>query len=130
MTDAVDEKSGLRTNRVRSYMTDAELDAFRRLCTAHSTTEAQMVRTLVAAAVQKQAPPSPPPQKARQMDELIHLINGLHLQLRKIGGNLNQIAHQANTGLVPVSRDEILAVFHSVQRAGADVQTAAHRLLT
>ncbi|MCK9911684.1 MobC family plasmid mobilization relaxosome protein, partial [Microbacteriaceae bacterium K1510] len=90
--------TGLRTNRVRSYMTDGELETFKRLCAAHATTEAQMIRTLVAAAAKKQAPPSPPPQRARQMDELIHLINGLHLQLRKIGGNLNQIAHQANTG--------------------------------
>jgi hypothetical protein len=31
---------------------------------------------------------------------------------------------------VPVSRDEILAVFHTLQQAAAAVQTAAHKLLT
>lgn len=130
MTDKDDDKSRLRTNRVRSYMSDEELLVFKRLCAAHATTEAQMIRTLVSAAAQKVAPPSPQPEKVRQAEDLIHLINGLHVQLRKIGTNLNQIAHQANAGRVPVSRDEILAVFRSVQMAGAEVQSAAHRLLT
>lgn len=130
MTAQNDDTTKLRTNRVRSYMTDDELLVFKRLCAAHATTEAQMIRTLVIAAAQKVAPPSPPPEKTRQLDELIHVINALHVQLRKIGGNLNQIAHQANAGRVPVSRDEILTVFRSVQLAGAEVQSAAHRLLT
>lgn len=130
MTAQNDDNTKLRTNRVRSYMTDEELLVFKRLCAAHATTEAQMIRSLVVAAAQKVAPPSPPPEKTRQLDELIHVINALHVQLRKIGGNLNQIAHQANAGRVPVSRDEILTVFRSVQLAGAEVQSAAHRLLT
>jgi hypothetical protein len=130
MTDQVDDKTRLRTNRVRSYMTDEELQQFKQLCAAHGTSEAQMIRTLVLAASKKVAPPAAPPEKTRRLDELIHTINALHVQLRKIGGNLNQIAHQANAGRVPVSRDEILAVFRSVQLAGAEVQSAAHRLLT
>jgi len=129
MTERADADSNLRTNRVRSYMTDAELDIFKRLCVAHGTTEAQMVRTLVMAAAAAQKPPAPPPEKARQMDELIHTVNGLHIQLRKIGSNLNQVARQANTSLVPVSRNEILAVFRAVQQAAVAVQTAAHKLL-
>lgn len=130
MTQRAEPDAKLRTNRVRSYMTDDELSAFKALCTAHGTTEAQMVRTLVLAAVADQKLPAPRPEKARQVDELIAVINGLHVQLRKIGTNLNQIARQTNTGLVPVSRDEILAVFHTLQQAAAAVQTAAHKLLT
>lgn len=130
MSERGDAESKLRTNRVRSYMTDGELAAFKALCAAHATTEAQMVRTLVMAAVAGQKPPAPPPEKTRQMDDLIHHINALHIQLRKIGTNLNQVARQANTGLVPVSRNEILAVFHSVQQAAAAIHTAAHKLLT
>lgn len=130
MSERNEPDSKLRTNRVRSYMTDDELAAFKALCAAHATTEAQMVRTLVMAAVAGQKPPAPRPEKARQVDELIAGINGLHIHLRKIGTNLNQIARQANTGLVPVSRDEILAVFQIVQKAAAAVQTAALKLLT
>lgn len=111
-------------------MTDDELQAFKALCATHGTTEAQMLRSLVMAAVAGQKPPAPRPEKARQVDELIAGINGLHIQLRKVGTNLNQIARQANTGLVPVSRNEILAVFHTVQQAAAAVQTAALKLLT
>lgn len=130
MTQRTEADSKLRTNRVRSYMTDDELQAFKALCATHGTTEAQMLRSLVMAAVAGQKPPAPRPEKARQVDELIAGINGLHIQLRKVGTNLNQIARQANTGLVPVSRNEILAVFHTVQQAAAAVQTAALKLLT
>lgn len=130
MTSMDNDSSRQRTNRVRSYMTDDELRAFQNLCAAHASTESQMVRTLVAAAIARKAPPAPPPRAVQQMDELLHAINGLHLQLQRIGTNLNQLAHQANAGRVPVSREEILAVFQSVQRAGAEVQTAAHKLLT
>lgn len=130
MAERTEADSKLRTNRVRSYMTDDELKAFKALCTAHATTEAQMMRTLVMAAVERQQPPTPKPEKARQMDELIAGINSLHVQLRKVGTNLNQIAHQANSGMVPVSRNEVLAVFHTVQQAAAVVQTAALKLLT
>lgn len=130
VTQKPDLNAKLRTNRVRSYMTDDELKAFKALCTAHGSTEAQMVRTLVMAAVAGQKPPAPKPEKSRQVDELIAGINGLHIQLRKVGTNLNQIAHQANSGMVPVSRNEILAVFLTVQKAAAAVQTAALKLLT
>lgn len=130
VADRTETDSKLRTNRVRSYMSDDELQQFKALCAAHGTTEAQMVRTLVMAAVAGQKPPTPKPEKARQIDELIAGINALHVQLRKIGTNLNQIARQANTGLVPVSRNEILSVFHTVQQAAAAVQTAALKLLT
>lgn len=111
-------------------MTNDELQAFKALCATHGTTEAQMVRTLVMAAVAGQKPPAPRPEKSRQTDELIAGLNALHVHLRKIGTNLNQIARQANTGLVPVSHHEILAVFHSVQQAAAAVQTAALKVLT
>lgn len=122
--------SRLRTNRVRTYMTDDELAAFKALCAAHGSTEAQMVRTLVMSAIIGQKPPPPRPEKSRQTDELIAGINTLHVHLRKIGTNLNQIARQANTGLVPVSRNEVLAVFHTVQQAAAAVHTAALKVLT
>ena len=130
VTQRTEPDSKLRTNRVRSYMTDEELQQFKALCTAHATTEAQMVRTLVLAAAKTQRPPSPKPEKLRQLDELLAQLNGLHVQLRKVGTNLNQIARQANTGLVPISRNEVLGVFHSVQQAAASLQTAALKLLT
>jgi len=122
--------SKLRTNRVRSYMTDDELKAFKALCAAHGSTEAQMVRSLVMAAVAGQKPPAPRPEKSRQTDDIIASLNALHIHLRKIGTNLNQVARQANTGLVPISRNEILSVFHTVQQAAAAVQTAALKVLT
>jgi hypothetical protein len=130
MTGTDKPQDRLRTNRVRTYMTDAELATFKALCAAHGTSEAQLIRSLVLAAAKGQKPPPPPPEKVRQLDDLIHVLNGLHLQLRKAGTNLNQVARQINTGLVPVSRNELLSVFHSVQQAAAAIQTAAHRLLT
>lgn len=130
MTERTETDSKLRTNRVRTYMTDGELKDFKALCAAHGSTEAQMVRTLVMSAVAKQQPPTPKPEKSRQVDQLIAGINALHVQLRKVGTNLNQIAHQANGGMVPVSRNEILSVFHTVQQAAAAAQTAALKLLT
>lgn len=44
----------------------------------------------------------------QQMDALAHEVNMLGVQLRKVGTNVNQLAKQANQGMAPVSRREIV----------------------
>lgn len=49
-------------------------------------------------------------------NELAHEISMIAFQLKKIGANLNQLAKQANTGLVPITRNEIMYFMNMHQR--------------
>ena len=53
------------------------------------------------------------PLKAkRQSGTMLQLveIHQLAMQVKKLGTNINQLAHQANVGLVPLRRDEVTAM--------------------
>lgn len=128
MTNAPPKKQ--RTNRVYTYLSDGELDRWKALCASHSETEAQMMRILMKAALAGQNPPAPKPEKTLKFEALITQLNAAHVQLARVGTNLNQIARQANTGLVPISRNEILAVLTSVQNAARAVRDAAQSILS
>ena len=48
---------------------------------------------------------------------MLHLaeVHQLAMQIKKLGTNLNQLAKQANTGMVPISREEILYILNQHQ---------------
>lgn len=60
---------------------------------------------------------TPPKRKAVvSKNELAHEISMIAFQLKKIGTNINQLSKQANTGLVPITRSEILYFMNMHQR--------------
>lgn len=84
------------------------------------------VHALVMAERGKDAPPRP--RKFRVADEVLDAVNRTYLQLRKIGGNINQLAHQANAGMVAVTRSEAVYLINAVQTAVSDVKGTMEKL--
>lgn len=51
--------------------------------------------------------------------QLAHVLNGLMLQWKRVGTNLNQMAHQANAGMVPLTRREVDYMLNLLQLLSA-----------
>ena len=66
---------------------------------------------------------------SRVNDATVHQLSALAFQLKKIGTNVNQIAKQANTALVPVSRAEVQYVLNQHQLAMSRLAAAVEKLL-
>lgn len=61
---------------------------------------------------------TPPPKRkaAVSRNDLAHGVAMLAFQIKKAGNNLNQLAKQANNGLVPITRNEVLHFMEMHQR--------------
>lgn len=55
--------------------------------------------------------------KRVSLDNLAHEVNQVGLHIRKVGVNVNQLAKQANSGMVPISRDEAVHMMSELQLA-------------
>jgi hypothetical protein len=69
------------------------------------------------------------PQSA-QIDQLVHLMDRLAVQVKKLGTNVNQLAKQANNGMVPVNRGEIQYILNQHQLVLAEAKAAFEKVLT
>jgi hypothetical protein len=67
--------------------------------------------------------------KRQQLDTLAHEVNMVGVQLRKVGVNLNQLAKQANAGMVPISRQEAVTVMTELQLIMTLARAALERSL-
>lgn len=62
-------------------------------------------------------------------DKLAHEVNVLGLHFRKIGTNINQLAKQANSGMVPISREEALYMMNQIQLGMSQALAVLERAL-
>lgn len=96
---------GRRTAKVRTNFTAAEDARVRDLANAHGMTQAAFVRHVVLTAAGQL--PKPLRKKTKERDQLLHVLNVIAVQIKKHGTNVNQLAHQANAGMVPITRKEV-----------------------
>lgn len=91
--------------RKKVPFTDSEVVRLREEAKAAGMTEAKYMRQAVLACWGE----TPKPKRRACHDDLklTHNIGLLAFQVKKLGTNVNQLAKQANTGLVPVSRAEV-----------------------
>lgn len=68
-------------------------------------------------------------QKRLQLDGLAHEVNLVGVQLRKLGVNVNQLAKQANAGMVPISRQEAVSMMTELQQLMSLTRAALERAL-
>jgi hypothetical protein len=73
-----------------------------------------------------------PPKPKRTRDATLQLaeIHQLAMQVKKLGVNFNQLARQANTGMVPLSRNEIVYFSNQHQLMLARIAAVFEKLLT
>lgn len=92
--------------RVKAAFTHAEALDLAETAKACGLTQAKYMRALVLAAAgdKTKAPKRKRAVHAGKLSDDIHLLG---IQVKKLGTNINQLAKQANTGLVPLTRAEV-----------------------
>lgn len=119
-------------NRLSTNVDQTLLSSFREKAVAAGLSDARYLRQLIEA--DAGAGVSTPTLKRRQLqqaqaDALAHEINQVGLQLRKVGVNVNQLAKQANAGLVPISRTEAIHMMTEIELALSRTLAALERVL-
>ena len=111
------------TVRKKYFLTADENVLLKQESKAAGLLQQDYARLSVVAAMTK----APPPKRkvAVSRDELAHGVSMIAFQLKKLGTNLNQLAKQANTGLVPISDAELLYFKNYHQRV---LTLASHAL--
>lgn len=85
--------------------------------------KARFIRHAIEVAVGSARPHS------TQIDQLVHLMDRLAVQIKKLGTNINQLARQANTGMVPLGRGELQYVLNQHQLLLAEAKAAFEKVL-
>ncbi|ADP70665.1 mobilization protein [Rhodomicrobium vannielii ATCC 17100] len=96
--------------RIRVQLTDAQAEKLARLSDGAGVSQSEYMRSLLDGV--GAATPKEPPKPKRASPAMLKLveIHELAMQVKKLGTNVNQLARQANTGMVPLTRREIEAM--------------------
>jgi Bacterial mobilisation protein (MobC) len=115
---------------VKTRLTEDQATALAELAKSCQMTRARYVRQLIEGALSGAVQyPKPRRRGLRDREHLARAINALGLQAKKLGNNVNQLARQANTGLVPVKRSEIVYTLNQLQLLTSAARTALERVL-
>ena len=103
------QKSDPVDHRIRVQLTAAQAARLAELAAEASVSQSEYMRSLLDSAGGASVKP---PKAKRQSGTMLQLveIHELAMQVKKLGTNINQLAHQANVGLVPLRRDEVSAM--------------------
>jgi hypothetical protein len=102
--DAGDGKV-MRLNQAKVLFSDAELVDIDANAEAERMTRAEYMR--VATLEKARRTTKVAGKKKKGSDETLAVLYEIRHHLKKIGGNVNQLAHQANTGMVPLTPKQI-----------------------
>ena len=90
--DDESRKKQYRKHTVKLRMTDDEYAAFQRRCDAYHVTQSKMLRTALSDSMGELVIRCSPVN-----EQTLSLLNDLITEGKRIGNNINQIAHVANT---------------------------------
>ena len=127
MSRRVKAQSDRLAARVKVGMTADEERRLKARAAEAGMDVSRYVRALVLADLGKGAQPRP--RKFRVAEDVVHAINKTYTQLKKLGTNVNQLAHQANAGLVAVSRSEAVYMINAVQTTMSQVKGTMEKLV-
>ena len=91
--DDESRKKQYRTHTVKLRMTDDEYAAFQRRCNAYHVTQSKMLRTALSDSMGDLVIRCSPVN-----EQTLSLLNDLITEGKRIGNNINQLAHIANAG--------------------------------
>jgi len=88
------------------------------------------IRGIVLAHLEE-IPDAPKPSKARHHAAMLELaqLHELAMQIKKLGTNVNQLAKQANQGMVPIERREIAYMLNQHQLVMSSAVAAIEKSL-
>lgn len=113
--------------RKKLFLSKQENELLKAAAKAAGLQQKDYMRAAVVAALTN----TPPPRRKlnQERDRLANDISTLGFQLKKLGTNLNQLAKQANTGLVPVTDAEIRYFQNMHQRLMTMIAAALEKVL-
>lgn len=100
------QKPEPRTTRVKVGLTAREAEQLATKARAAGMTVSAYLAAMVSHHL-GDSPRLPTPARNHGTMVLLAEVHALAMQIKKIGTNVNQLAHQANTGLVPLSLKEL-----------------------
>lgn len=127
MGPIAEDDSRIRTTKLKTTFTPAEEKRIAALAAAHGLTRAEFVRHVVLTAAGQM--PRPVRKRKQTRDELLQALSVMSIQIKKLGTNINQLAHQANAGMVPVSRAETQYMLNAHQILLSKATAAVESLL-
>jgi hypothetical protein len=113
--------------RLKVPFTDEEAARLKAKAQEAGMTDAKYMRQAVLAAMGEAEKPKQ--KKGAAIHLMIHLLSVLIIQMKKLGTNINQLAHQANAGMVPVSRAETQYMLNAHQILLSKATAAVESLL-
>jgi hypothetical protein len=99
-------KSDPVDHRIRVQLTAAQAERLAQLADAAGISQSEYMRSLLDSAAGGSANPPKPKRQSGTMLQLVE-IHELAMQVKKLGTNVNQLARQANTAMVPLTRREV-----------------------
>lgn len=125
-------QADLLTTRLKVQFTTSQANDLSHRAEAVGMTVAGYVRFLVISDLEAHGPnPAAAQRKARKHDIMLRVaeLNALAMQVKRLGVNINQMAHQANTGMVPISRAEVVYILNQHQLLMSNAIAAVEKLL-
>lgn len=116
-----------RTRRAKAAFTDDELLTVTDAAKASRRTVSRYMRESALAAAGIGVKPKM--AKGRNSHELLHALHALAVQIKKQGTNINQLAHQANAGMVPINRKEVEYILNMQQLLLSKATAAVESIL-
>lgn len=126
-TRSAQPKDSAATVRKKLFLRPDENGLLAKEAKAAALLQQDYMRLAVVAALLQAQPPKR--KGAVSKNELAHEIAMIAFQLKKIGTNLNQLAKQANTAMVPITREEILYFMNTHQRILTMASAALEKVL-
>ncbi|ODA66042.1 Bacterial mobilization protein (MobC) [Methyloligella halotolerans] len=119
------------SNRIKVQFTDAQVDALARQANATGQTVAGYIRATVLTTLEDRSAKTNRPSTARHHAAMLQLaeMHALAMQIKKLGTNINQLARQANAGMVPISRAEVIYMLNQHQVVMSKAISALERAL-
>ena len=120
-------KADAPRRRKKVGLTPKEESKLQAAANAAGLTETAFMHAAILSAVGLAAPVRPNRNSGRHA--VAQVLARLEFQWRKLGTNINQLAHQANAGLVPLRRAEVDYLLNQHQLLYSDSKATLEKLL-
>lgn len=123
------ERSAPLRNRLRVQYSDQQLEALKAKAASVAMTVTAYCRWAVLSSMGLRSDQKPTSPRTVREQQKIAELSLLGYRLGKLGSNVNQLARQANTGMVPLSRAEVQYMLNQHQVVMSELQAGMERLL-
>ena len=120
------------TTRIKVQFTPSQTKKVDAKADRVGMTTAGYIRSLVLIDLDEKAHQTGPTgAKARNHASMLKVaeFHALAIQVKKLGVNVNQLARQANTGMVPIPRAEVLYILNQHQLLMSEAKAAVENML-